>query len=73
MTSSTILTVTCLAVTACVAIFMIISISLPQWYTATFFVYGAIWKTKLGLFNRCVRAVGHRECLTFKEEVLEGV
>ena len=73
MTSSTILTVTCLAVTACVAIFMIISVSLPQWYTVKVVDHGVIYKAELGLFKECMGAAGRRVCLTLEREYLPGV
>ena len=73
MTSSTILTVTCLAVTVCVAVFMIISISLPQWYTASDFDDGVVYKTEIGLFKKCRGVAGNIQCLAFKGEFLEGV
>ena len=54
MTSSTILAVTCVTVTVCVALFMILSISLPQWYTAKITDAGqTIAKGEVGLFKVC--------------------
>ena len=52
MTSSTILAVTCVTATVCVALFMILSISLPQWYTAKITDAGqTIAKGEVGLFK----------------------
>ena len=74
MTSSTILSVTCMAITACVALFMVLSISLPQWYTAKVTDAGrTLVKAEAGLFKECLEAAGHRKCVTFKGALLEGV
>ena len=71
MTSSTILTVTCLAVTACVALFMVLSISLPQWYTLKITDDGD--DGEAGLFKECQEVSGNRQCITITAEFLLGV
>ena len=73
MTSSSILTVTCVAVTVCVALFMTLSISLPQWYEANVKSYGESFKGKHGLFRWCFKDEENSECGTFKGELLPGV
>ena len=73
MTSSTILTITCVAVTVCVALFMILSISLPQWYVANLESYGESFKGKGGLFRACYKDEEVSGCDTFKGEFLPGV
>ena len=73
MTSSTILTVTCLAITVCVTIFMILSISLPQWYTMKVSEPRLVIKGEIGLFKQCQEIGVTRQCVTFKGELLLGV
>ena len=73
MTSSTILTVTCVAVTVCVALFMTLSISLPQWYVANVKSYGVSFKGKTGLFRSCYQDGEISKCGSLKGELLSGV
>ena len=74
MASSTTLALTCLAITACAAVFMIVSITLPQWYRSKFTVAGQTTiKTDMGLFKYCRERAGSRLCINYKGELLEGV
>ena len=74
MTSSTILTVTCVTITGCVAVFMIVSIILPQWYTTEVSVDGqTLFKAEVGLFKECQEVAGKKQCITFKGEALLGL
>ena len=72
MTSSTLLTITCVAITVGVAECMILSISLPQWYLMKLIDGTCTIQYKTGLFKGCREEQGNIMCITFKGELLEG-
>ena len=72
MTSSTLLTITCVAITVGVAECMILSISLPQWYLMKLIDGTCTIQYKTGLFKGCREEQGNIVCIAFKGELLEG-